>query len=64
MEKSLKIANPFNDKNASILFNNGKYICILAALGLSYSIINKLIDNDYNFKIDTNKNSPKIEIYK
>ena len=51
MEKSLNIAN------------KGKYICVFVALGMVYDIVNKLIEKDYNFKIDVSEN-PKIEVYK
>ena len=63
MENNLIINKIFDEKNLNLIANKGKYICILGAIGFVYSIVNKLIEKDYNLKIDISKN-PKIEIYK
>ena len=63
MEKSLTTNKLLNKGNINVLTSNWKCICTLMTLGFAYSIINKLIEKDYKFKIDINKN-PKIEIYK
>ena len=45
-----------------VAVSNGKYLCMLFSSILVYDLINKLIINNYNARIDI-KNS-KIEIYK
>ena len=55
--------NNSSDKEIiKIAVNNGKYLCGLFTSILIYDLINKLIINNYNARIDI-KNS-KIEIYK
>lgn len=63
MENNLTISKVLNKENLELIANKGKYICIFTTIGFIYNIVNKLIEKNYNFKIDISK-SPKIEIYK
>jgi hypothetical protein len=60
MEKNLTVSRIFNKENLVLIADVGKYICIFISIGY---IANKLIEKDYNFKIDISKN-PTIQIYK